>query len=100
MTIHGCQESRESHDLAIRNDHLYGNRITLTMSMSYRLNMVPSDLLDKPEEPRTMKGVYGTPLPAPVVPLLPLINIHILVVSAAQIELQEVCRVEVEKGKK
>lgn len=68
--------------------------------MSYRLNMVLSDLLDKPEEPRTMKGVYDTPLPAPVVPLLPLITIHILVVSAAQIEPQEVCSVGVEKGKK
>ena len=40
-------KSQESvYDLAIRNDHLYGSRITLTKSKCYRLNKMTLELLD------------------------------------------------------
>lgn len=65
----GVKSQESAHDLAIRIDHLNGSRIiTLIMSMSYRLNKVPLDLFDKPEKPRTLKGVYSTLPPTPVIP--------------------------------
>ena len=40
-------KSQESaYDLAIRNDHLYGSRITMTKSKCYRLNKMTLELLD------------------------------------------------------
>lgn len=56
--------------------------------MSYKLNKLPLDLFDKPEKPRTLKGVYGTPPPARIIRPLPRVNTHIFGVSPDHVELR------------
>lgn len=51
------------------------------------LNQGAAESLDKTEDPRTLKGICGTPPPRLVIPLLPLVSIYILVVPADQVEL-------------
>ena len=44
------------------------------------------EFFDKTEDIKTLKDVYGTLLPTPVIPLLPLVGIHILALPADQAE--------------
>jgi len=53
--------------------------LAIRSSLQYKIkSLIKKELFDKTEDIKTLKDVYGTLLPTPMIPFLPLVSIHIL----------------------